>query len=353
LSDTVTAILDSAGRFPVLRHDRQLELSYRVRAWLDWDPANGPCPVSIEAKGRKAKARLLETNLRLVVSQAKRYRHIRDQHPDAYADLIQEGVLGLNRAIEKYDPTRGYCLSTYAISWIRQSIGRSVPYITDIIRRPAHIHDHRRKLTKLIASYEREHDGQRPSREWLAQQTGLTHRQIEAAVVIGHVKLCSLDQLARDDSGADGSTLIDLIPDQRTISPEDQLHQDNRVELANDILEQLSDDDALLLKSIYFDDATYKDCSPLFNNISRSGIGLKKAAALERARTIAAGLTTVDHSDLPLRDPVTCVQCGEDFIPTLRNRQRLCSDACRTQRHRNHTAATKARAKAKRLAAVA
>lgn len=341
MSDTIGFILEAAGRYPVLKHDRQLELAYRVRKWLDWPSDAGPCPNPIEVRGKRAKAQLMKTNLRLVVSQAKRYRHIWSSQPDIYADLIQEGTLGLNRAIEKFDPTRGYCLSTYAIPWIRQAIGRAVPFITDTIRRPAHVHDHQRKLTKLIASYSAEHDGRHPSRDWLAQHSGLSESQIEAAVVIGHIQLVSFDQPARDDAGVERSSLGDLIPDASTVSPDDQLDQDHRIDLAHNLLAQLPEQDRLLLHAIYFDNATHHDCRPLLNNISRSAVGLRKSSALERARAIADTIPGASSSDLPQRPTSLCSQCGEHFIPVLTNRQHLCSDACRAQRRRDLQAAAK------------
>ena len=340
MSDTVTFILDAAGRYPVLKHDRQLELAYRVRAWLDWDPSSGPCPTSIEAKGRKAKARLMETNLRLVVSQAARYRYVWQSQPDLYADLIQEGVFGLNRAIEKYDPTRGYAFSTYAIAWIRQSIGRGVAYHVDTIRRPLHIHDRQRALARLIGSYEAEH-GVRPPIEWLVQRSGIAEEHVRQAIVIGQMKLVSLDQSARDSAGADGSSLADLIPDRRTTSPDDQLITDHRIELANQLLESLDESEQQLIRGLYFDGLTHAECRPLIGNLSRSAVGIRKAVALDKLRTAAAEIAP--DPDAALVDTVVCDQCGDHFRPTLRNRQRFCSDACRIQRRRDLHAAAKAK----------
>lgn len=333
MSDTVTAIMEAAGRYPVLSHGRQLELAKRVRRWLDWDASQGPCPTSIEATGRRAKSKLLETNLRLVISQAARYRHVWEQSPDLYSDLIQEGVFGLNRAIEKFDPTRGYAISTYSIPWIRQTIGRSIPYLTDTIRRPGGVHEDQKKLARLISSYEAQH-GTRPSMEWLIEQSGLSKSRINTAVVIGHVRLVSLDQPIRDPSG-DGSTLGDLIPCQGSPSPEEAIAQQQRIDVAHELIDTLSERDRTIITSIYLEGALHKDCAKAFD-VSTSAIGLWKLSALEKMRA-AAGPA---EPEIP---SAICTVCQQSFTPIVRNRttQRICSAACRAQRRRDDQARRK------------
>jgi RNA polymerase sigma factor (sigma-70 family) len=313
-------------------------MAYRVRAWLDWPTDSGPCPSSVEARGRRAKQRLIETNLKLVVSIAKRYRNFWSGDPTLFEDFIQEGVFGLSRAIEKFDPTRGYCFSTYATPWVRQTISRAISYNVDTVRKPLHIHDAYRKLSRLISAYEAE-QGVRPPIEWLAQRSEMTEEQVRHVIVCGSMRLVSIDQTIRDDAGGDSSSLGDFIADDRAISPEDQLHQDQRVELAHNILRQLPEHDSRLLSAIYFDGATHQECRPLVGNLSRSVVGLRKTAALEKARAIANADNTPDP--IEQRPTTTCTQCGDAFLPVLNNRQRLCSETCRVQRRRDLQAAAK------------
>ena len=317
--------MEAAGRHPVLRHDRQLELSYRVRKWLDWPAESGPCPSAIEAKGRKAKARLMETNLRLVISQAARFRHVWQTLPDVYADLIQEGCFGLNRAIEKFDPARGYCLSTYCIPWIRQSIGRSIPYITDPIRRPGHIHDQWRKLSRLISNYESE-NGVRPSVEWLAEHSGLSEKEVRHTIVCGQMRVTSLDQITRGSDDADGSTLADLIPDDRSISPDEQLDNDSRTDYAHQLLEQLPDKERYVIHSIYFENTPQIECSEHLG-VCRARVGQLRLKALERMRGDRKFADTKNHPALD------CSICGTNFIPSFQGLQ-VCSAECRAERKR-------------------
>ena len=106
------------GRVPLLKADEEIALSRAVKVWQETtDPSH-----SLVIKGKRAKAKLIEANLRLVVHISKKYQN-RGLELD---ELIQEGTLGLNRAVEKFDYTKGYKFSTYAFWWIRQSISRAI-----------------------------------------------------------------------------------------------------------------------------------------------------------------------------------------------------------------------------------
>ncbi|WKU02051.1 RNA polymerase sigma factor SigB [Micromonospora soli] len=143
-TDLVRAYLNGIGRTKLLTAAQEVELSKRIEAGLFAEELSTCTPVSAElradlalivAEGRAAKDHLLEANLRLVVSIAKRYTG----RGMAFLDLIQEGNLGLIRAVEKFDYTKGYKFSTYATWWIRQAITRAMADQARTIRIPVHM----------------------------------------------------------------------------------------------------------------------------------------------------------------------------------------------------------------------
>jgi RNA polymerase primary sigma factor len=145
---------------PLLTHAQEIELAKRI-----------------EKGDLEAKNRLIEANLRLVVHNAKRYRGVDDAGALTFADLIQEGTLGLVRAAEKFDWRKGFKFSTYATLWIRQSIQRAFADKARTIRLPAHISDHVRRIRRA------EHDlglrlGRDPETQELAVVTRLPEQDI-------------------------------------------------------------------------------------------------------------------------------------------------------------------------------
>ena len=159
-SGDLSAYMNAIGRVPLLTHDQEIELAKRI-----------------EKGDFEAKNRLIEANLRLVVHNAKRYRGVEDAGALTFADLIQEGTLGLVRAAEKFDWRKGFKFSTYATLWIRQSIQRAFADKARTIRLPAHISDHVRRIRRA------EHDlgvrlGRDPETQELAVVTRLPEQEI-------------------------------------------------------------------------------------------------------------------------------------------------------------------------------
>jgi RNA polymerase primary sigma factor len=188
-TDSLQLFLNEAGRYPLLTAAEEVELAKRV-----------------ERGDRAAKDRMINSNLRLVVSIAKRYQG----HGLTLGDLIQEGVLGLIRAVEKFDWRRGFKFSTYATWWIRQAVQRGVANQSRTIRIPVHINEREQKLSRaqreLLVELERE-----PTDEELAERAKLPLKQVQEVKAAAR-SVASTDQPV----GGDGdSSLGDLLGDEQ------------------------------------------------------------------------------------------------------------------------------------------
>ena len=185
-ADTLALFLNEIGRYPLLSADEEVALAKRIEAG---DPA--------------AKERMITSNLRLVVSIAKRYRGT----DLPLIDLIQEGILGLIRAVEKFDWRRGFNLSTYATFWIRPALQRGVRNRARAIRRPEEVALRERRIEraheKLVDSL-----GRPGTDEELAEATGLRVGQVQAVRDAARV-VTSLDRPVGEEQGA---ALGELMP---------------------------------------------------------------------------------------------------------------------------------------------
>ena len=214
MGDSVHTYLKSIGRTSLLTAEQEVDLAKRIEAGLfaehkldtnlDLSPESRHDLELVAEDGRRAKAHMLEANLRLVVSVAKKY----SDRGLSLLDVVQEGNLGLIRAVEKFDYTKGYKFSTYAMWWIRQAIQRGFADSARTIRLPVHVLEMLSKLSRVERDMH-QRLGREPTPEELAVELDRTPDQIEELLRTSRQPI-SLDSTI----GEDGETSIgDLIED--------------------------------------------------------------------------------------------------------------------------------------------
>jgi RNA polymerase primary sigma factor len=195
----------------------EFQHAVRSRRFLDWLDNNASEFTlhfeRIREKAHKARESLTQANLRLVVSIAKKHR----DYAVPFADLVQEGNIGLMRAVEKFDHRLGYKFSTYAHWWIRQAIGRAITGQSRTVRVPVHMYENMRKLTKARERLYQKH-GRRPTREELASEMGVASGAVDRLRAVKASQPISLET----PLGQDGSELGDFVEDVDAPQPADQ-----------------------------------------------------------------------------------------------------------------------------------
>jgi RNA polymerase primary sigma factor len=204
-TDALQLFLNEAGRWPLLTKEEEVDLAKRI-----------------ERGDREAKERMINSNLRLVVSIAKRYQG----HGLSLLDLIQEGIIGLIRAVEKFDWRRGFKFSTYATWWIRQAVQRGVANKSRTIRIPVHIADREQRIARAERTLAPKL-GRQPTEQEVAKQAKLPLKQVREVRQAARA-ITSLDRPVGEQSDA---SLGDLFASDEA-QPEEEL----TVSLEQDVL---------------------------------------------------------------------------------------------------------------------
>ncbi|MBM5798818.1 MAG: sigma-70 family RNA polymerase sigma factor [Cyanobacteria bacterium K_Offshore_0m_m2_072] len=242
-SDPISWYLATIGREPLLTAAEEIELGNQVQAMMQLLEAGERDFSEKERKtiriGRRSKARMMKANLRLVVSVAKKYQGKGLE----LLDLIQEGSLGLERAVEKFDPTRGYKFSTYAFWWIRQSMTRAIACQSRTIRLPVHLGERLSAIRKV--SLDLAHKlGAMPSRSEIAEAMDMPIEELDG-LLRQALTTSSLDAPVNGDEGR--SFLGDLIADNPDEEPLDRVERGIHQEQLGRWLSHLSDQERHVL----------------------------------------------------------------------------------------------------------
>ena len=245
-ADPVKDYLKQIGKVPLLNAEQEVELAKRIEAGLFAEEKLADAPAGLHNEqrwdmewiaedGRRAKNHLLEANLRLVVSLAKRYTG----RGMLFLDLIQEGNLGLIRAVEKFDYTKGYKFSTYATWWIRQAITRAMADQARTIRIPVHMVEVINKLARVQRQMLQDL-GREPTPEELAAELDMTPEKVIEVQKYGREPISLHTPLGEDGDSEFG----DLIEDSEAIQPGEAVSFTLLQEQLHSVLDTLSEREA-------------------------------------------------------------------------------------------------------------
>ncbi|HEY6053775.1 MAG TPA: sigma-70 family RNA polymerase sigma factor, partial [Gaiellaceae bacterium] len=271
-TDALQLFLRETGRHPLLTAAQEVELAKRI-----------------ERGDREAKQRMIQSNLRLVVSIAKNYRN----QGLPFLDLIQEGTLGLIRAVEKFDWRRGYKFSTYATWWIRQAVARALADKARTIRMPVHIVERMQKMHRAERTLWTQL-GREPTLEEIADEAGLPLQQAREVKAAARAST-SLDQPVGDQEDA---VLGDFVPGEGPL-PEEQVEDSLRSQTLAAALEALAERERQVLILRYgLEDAEPKTLEEIGKRLglTRERVrqieveALKRLSALHEMQAVAAEL---------------------------------------------------------------
>ncbi len=261
LKDPIKMYLKEIGKISLLSFDEEIELAKRI-----------------EAGEIEAKKKLIESNLRLVVSIAKKYTG----HSLSFLDLVQEGNVGLIRAVEKYDYRRGFRFSTYASWWIRQAVTRALADQSRVIRVPVHMVE---SINKIQRAERRLYQklGRSATHEEIAKELGLPEKKIREYLKVSQEPISLETPLGTDKD----NRLGDFVEDKRAISPEEKVVDLHFKDQLYEVLNNLTDREReILLLRFGLENVrphTLEEVGKIFN-VTRERIRQIEAKAIKRLR---------------------------------------------------------------------
>jgi RNA polymerase primary sigma factor len=270
-TDALQAFLKDIGKVDLLTAAQEVQLAKRI-----------------ERGEREAQQEMVEANLRLVVSIAKRYRN----QGLPFLDLIQEGTFGLVRAVEKFDHRRGFKFSTYATWWIRQAVSRALADKARTIRMPAHIVE---RLNRIRQSQRRLHGqfGREPTPAEIAADVDLRASEVEQILHSAQVPI-SLESPVGEEGEAEFG---DLLPDENTPLPEEVADTGFRIDALAECLATLSFRERRVLELRYGlngeSPSTLEEVSKVFS-VTRERIRQIESSSLRKLRAPAAAKSLSD-----------------------------------------------------------
>ncbi len=243
-TDSIGFYLSSIGRVPLLTAAEEIELAHHVqnmKGLLEKSKEDISPRERYQIKmGKRARDRMMAANLRLVVSVAKKYQN----QGLELLDLVQEGAIGLERAVDKFDPAMGYKFSTYAYWWIRQGMTRAIDNSARTIRLPIHISEKLSKMRRITRELSHRL-GRQPNRFELAEELGMEAKDLED-LISQSAPCASLDSHARGEE--DRSTLGELIPDPNYDEPMEGMDRNMQKEHLGGWLAQLNEREQKIMR---------------------------------------------------------------------------------------------------------
>jgi len=283
--EAIRQYLDGIGLYDLLtaedevRLAKAIETGHKAEIALETEKEPAKCRKlgQMVRLGEDARQNFIRSNLRLVVSIAKRYGHAKLP----FLDLVQEGNLGLIRAVEKFEYRKGFKFSTYATWWIRQAITRAIADKSRTIRVPVHMmdtinqmHSAETNLTKRL--------GRKPTDEEMAQESGLTVQKIQEARKVAPEPISIFEPV-----GEDNATIGDFIEDIEAAAPFDLIASKLNIENLRFVLERLNERERTIIEMRYGlgdrDPATLDEVGRHFN-VTRERIRQIEAKALAKMR---------------------------------------------------------------------
>lgn len=284
--DSLSWFLKSIGRVPLLTPAEEISLGNEIQAMNGMLSRNtselSENEKEIINRGKGAKQRMIKANLRLVVSIAKKYQ---SKGLDLL-DLIQEGSIGLERAVDKFDPTRGYKFSTYAFWWIRQSMTRAIATQSRAIRLPVHLSE-KLALVRRITQDLTQRNGSIPSRNQIAEEMNTSVQEIES--LLGQtLTISSLDEPVSQSDGK--SNVVDIIADRSQLSPLEKLELTmHKVQLSKWLEHLTPDEKEVICLRFGLEECKASTLSEIgkIKGVSRERIRQIELKALRKLRAVA------------------------------------------------------------------